>query len=198
MTAVVQPIHLPPTPADGLLQRVPGPSAVPSLSNSLSTTPESDELRELRLSFPRRPLPTPPTGAQMIQRKQPQPAPAILPTYMSSAAPAHVPPVNRIQSQTRRATGSSFYGRMHSAGLATISAKPRIVAHLLDHLTWNDFHALSSASHTLRRIFLDPAIKDVVFSHFVPGYRRALSLKDKRVWEDTIRLDYGDLGLFCE
>lgn len=197
MTAVVQTIQLPPTPTDSLLQRVsrPGSGTIPSLSNSLSTTPESDELTELRVSFPRRPLPTPPTMMHATQQRK-----HLAAAQSHSSVPAQVsPPISpKSQTHSRRTVRSSFYAHMGSTGLATISAKPEILSRLLDNLSWNDFHGLSSASRSLRRIFLDPAIKDVVFGHFIPGYRRALSLRDKRVWEDTIRMDYTDLGLLSE
>lgn len=145
----------------------PGPQRRPPLSPAIS---ENDQLTELcsRISFPRRPLPAHPLIAR---------------------SPSPISPVSPKQSAVR----ASFIASAHSNGLATVCADVKILPSLLRYLSWNDFHSLYGLSRSIRRVFLDATVKDTVLAHFIPGYRSALRMKDKRMWEDSIRMDYGDV-----
>ncbi|KAI5119420.1 hypothetical protein M0805_009871 [Coniferiporia weirii] len=147
-------------------------AALPHRASSASSViSENDQLTELlpRLSFPRPSLPAPPS-------------------LRSSARMSAAPPL-----RTPRASSTL---KTRSTALATICSDAKALSCLLTFLSWNDFHALSSASRLIRCIFAGAAVKDAVFSHFIPGYRTALRTRDKDLWEDSIRMDYADLRIF--
>lgn len=110
--------------------------------------------------------------------------------------PQQFPPMS--SSPQTRTSRFSFIPSARSTGLATVCANTKVLACLLDFLSWTDLHSLSGASRAIRRIFLDANVKETVFSHFVPGYRTALRLRDRRLWEDSIRMNYEDLGLLSK
>ncbi len=83
-------------------------------------------------------------------------------------------------------------------GLSDIVSHPQIVSYLLDFLTWSDFQILSSLSRSFRLALFQEGTKEDVFAHFIPGYKTALGRRDRRTWEDVIRMDYSDLALLSE
>ena len=148
----------------------------PSLSHSDGTaTTESDDLNSIIL--PTRPIPN------AFNRKQNQklfrPPPSALNNTKAS----------------RTFYRSSFH---RPNGLVRVVCHPRILDRLLLFISFDDFHSLSAASRIVRRIMLDPHMKDIVFSNFIPGYRIALKTRDRRFCDDQIRLDYGDLSILSK
>ncbi|EJD06508.1 uncharacterized protein FOMMEDRAFT_17042 [Fomitiporia mediterranea MF3/22] len=144
------------------------PNYVPSLQSHIV---DNDRLSQMqpRVSFARRPLP---------------PQPNV--TRSSSSMSA---------SPLTRSARTSFISSDQSTSLATVCANCQVLSRLLEFISWADCHSLSGTSRAIRRVFLDANIKEVVFSRFIPGYRTALRARDRRLWEDNVRMDYVDLGL---
>lgn len=149
----------------------------PSLTSSDSTTPDSDGPHELRPTpSVRRPLPTIP-----IHKK-------------SSVHTVSSQSTKRAPSRPRARNGDGA----RLCGLDKISSHPRVFAYLLEFLPWSDFYSLSGLSRSFRGFLLQDHIKDIVFARFVSGYCAALGHRDRRNWQDVIRMDYGDLNLLSE
>ncbi|KAL5526541.1 hypothetical protein ACEPAF_8265 [Sanghuangporus sanghuang] len=156
------------------VQAMVGAAPAPAIPNRGSPSPSAVERSQLidissKPSFSRRPLP---------------PVPGV--TRNSSVMSS---------SPLSRPVRASFISSARSMGLATICSNMRVLSCLLRFLTWSDFHSLSGTSRGIRRLFLDANVKETVFARFIPGYRIALKERDRRLWEDNIRMTYADLGL---
>ncbi|OJT07378.1 hypothetical protein TRAPUB_1783 [Trametes pubescens] len=96
---------------------------------------------------------------------------------------------SRRDSPTRVPRPSARSPRLLSRALK----HPGVLAQLLRHTSWQEFHALTSASRDLRQcIAQSQECRDVVFSHFVPGYRLARELSDVEQKSD-IAVDFHQL-----
>ena len=72
---------------------------------------------------------------------------------------------------------------------------PSLLAAFLHTTTWQDFHALLSTSRAFRHdLWAIDDCKDVILSHFVPGYTYALRLCDIRQVSD-VRIDIHQFAL---
>lgn len=70
-----------------------------------------------------------------------------------------------------------------------------VLANLLDHLTWGDFHALASSCRDFRHDMINPPdCRDVVFARYVPGYSDAIHDGDR----PELKADFHDLTLLGE
>ena len=147
----------------------------PSLTNSESTTPDSSE--EI-VAFPPVPNALPSTSLPSISEKGKEPV------YSIPSIPVTPPLSPRRPRQRRRR--DSIYGVFTDA---------RILSILLPYLTWEDVRALCYASHHFWLVMSKPRPKDVLLAHFVPGYRVALRSRDRRHYEDVIRMDLQDFEL---
>lgn len=65
-------------------------------------------------------------------------------------------------------------------------------------MTWSEFQVLASLSRSFRHALLQERTKETVYTRFIPGYKSALERRDRRTWEDVIRLDYSDLALLSK
>ena len=72
----------------------------------------------------------------------------------------------------------------------------RILRRFLTHAAWQDFHALLFVSRELQQNLWRPDLKDILFSRFIPGYSKALRIKDSRFWVDNIRLTPREFVLY--
>lgn len=72
---------------------------------------------------------------------------------------------------------------------------PRILARLLLHTSWDDFHALSCVCKEFRMLMIYPECKDTLLSHYVPGYSQAKASVDTQTFRD-VQIDIHDLSLF--
>lgn len=153
----------------------------PSLTNSDSTTPDGSE--EIPFSpassiahVPVRPLPVPP-GSEKC-RQLAQSIPIVSPT----------PALAHRKSRPRRRRDA-----LHAA-----FADSRIVNALLPFLFWDDVRALCFASRRISHILSKPKLKDILLARFVPGYRVAMQSRDRRHYEDVLRMDIQDIDLLGE
>ncbi|KLO17419.1 hypothetical protein SCHPADRAFT_821554 [Schizopora paradoxa] len=154
---------------------VPPPlDRTPSLT-SAETSPDSDGSIELkpRLSL-RRPLPPVPVSKKGSVR-----------TVSSQST-------KRARSRSRP---RPLPDEPRRRGFSDVISQTQVFTSLLDFLTWSEFQVLSSLSRSFRRALLQESTKEVVFARFIPGYKFALGRRDRKTWEDVIRLDYGDLAL---
>lgn len=114
-----------------------------------------------------------------------RPFPSTTPLHRSTSRASATPQV--------RVVRESFVSSARSTGIASICASTRILSRFLRFLSWNDFYTLNCTSRAVRRVFLDPDVKDAVFSHFISGYMKALRIRDSKIWEDSIQMSYTDL-----
>ncbi|KAK7690684.1 hypothetical protein QCA50_005783 [Cerrena zonata] len=70
----------------------------------------------------------------------------------------------------------------------------RVLARLLLCMTWTDFHALVCTCKDFRLLMVDQECKNVLLSHYVPGYRQAKSNVDSQTFRD-VQIDMHDLSL---
>lgn len=115
-----------------------------------------------------------------------------------SRRPLPTPPTPTTPSTLLR--GSSIASSMLSsprhdplAAFATLCSCTRILSCLLRYLTWPEFAALHRLGRAVHTALQPPAVRDVVFSRFVPGYAYALRMRDARFWEDSLTMTYADL-----
>ncbi|KAI0833532.1 hypothetical protein BC628DRAFT_1307581 [Trametes gibbosa] len=129
-----------------------------------------------------RPLPPIPSGSSRPQRPPPC-------AYRQSvASPVH-PKLSPVPTHVPRPSARS--PRLLTRALRHSG----ILAHFLRTSSWDDFHALASTCRDLRHLAArSPECRDVVFSHFVPGYRTARDLGDVEQRSD-IEVDFHQLAL---
>ncbi|KAI0955888.1 hypothetical protein AcV7_006430 [Taiwanofungus camphoratus] len=79
--------------------------------------------------------------------------------------------------------------------LARVVKHPRVLSHLLDLVSWDDFRALSCSCRDFRQIMLrHPRCRDVILSRFVPGYTLAVRMGDLKQYRE-VKVDFHDLSL---
>ncbi|CCM00114.1 uncharacterized protein FIBRA_02141 [Fibroporia radiculosa] len=67
-----------------------------------------------------------------------------------------------------------------------------VLANLLDHLTWGDFHALASSCKDFRHGMIDSSdCRDVILARYVPGYSDAIHDGDRQ----EVTVNFHDLTL---
>lgn len=74
---------------------------------------------------------------------------------------------------------------------------PRILGRLLPIIPYGDFNALTSSCSELRNLMAKPALKDVILSCFLPGFRSLLLSKTPELFVD-VRVTISDLNVFCK
>ena len=71
---------------------------------------------------------------------------------------------------------------------------PFILSRLLAALQWSSFHSLLSACRDFRQVFSRLALRDVILSGFVPGYK--LALGNRQIADLSVDITIEDLALF--
>ncbi|GJE88700.1 hypothetical protein PsYK624_047830 [Phanerochaete sordida] len=143
----------------------------PYSPSQASSSPNSPNRRE-------RPLPPLPTDD--AQREP------------SSPASPMIPKASAVALGKRKA--ASFAAVSFSESVRRMLHDPSMLSALLGALQWPSFHALISTCRTFRRTFTRPELRDVIFSHFVPGY--SLALGSRQVAELSVDITIEDLALF--
>ncbi|KAG1744121.1 uncharacterized protein EDB91DRAFT_1124549 [Suillus paluster] len=78
---------------------------------------------------------------------------------------------------------SIAWRRMHRAAVYTLK-QPNVLERLLQFIPWADFYALLSTCSDMRRLWDTRDLRDVILSHFVPGYGYALMYRDLSNYQD--------------
>jgi hypothetical protein len=81
--------------------------------------------------------------------------------------------------------------------LQNILSSPRILDYILSLVSYGDFFALTATCSELRDLMQEPALKDAILSHFLPGFRSLLRTKTPELFVD-VRVTVGDLNVFRE
>lgn len=81
--------------------------------------------------------------------------------------------------------------------LPGIFGHPRILDCLLSFIPYGDFNALTSSCPELRDLMQEPALKDIILSYFLPGFRSLLRSKTPELFVD-VRVSVSDLNVFRE
>ncbi|KAI0367811.1 hypothetical protein BV20DRAFT_915877, partial [Pilatotrama ljubarskyi] len=108
-------------------------------------------------------------------------------------APAPSPRQNvvRKSSPTRVPRPSARSPRL----LARAVRQPRVLAAFLRATSWHDFHALTSTCRDLRQCFTRSTdCREVILSHFVPGYSYARGLGDA-AYKSDIHVDFHQVAM---
>ena len=71
---------------------------------------------------------------------------------------------------------------------------PQVLRCLLKYISWNDFHSFASTCRHFRLLISHPDFRDVILSHYIPGYRLALSFRDLNQYRE-VQIDMHDLAL---
>ena len=79
--------------------------------------------------------------------------------------------------------------------LQTALRHPRVLECLLSLLSYGAFNALTSSCLELRNLMQKPALKDVILSRFLPGFRSLLRSKAPELFID-VRATISDLNIF--
>lgn len=120
------------------------------------------------------------------------------------ATPPRVPPKSARQQEKSKVVESNHRRTRTASGLwriapriylASVLRKPRIIATFLRYTSWEDFRGLARSSSEYRSLLRHTESKDVVLSHFVPGYRYCLHLADIANFRD-VDITFRDLELF--
>ncbi|KAH8100820.1 hypothetical protein BXZ70DRAFT_129839 [Cristinia sonorae] len=69
---------------------------------------------------------------------------------------------------------------------------PRILRNLLRRISWDDFHSLTSTCRNFRLLITHPDFRDVILSHYVPGYKYAITARSQH---KDVQIDMHDLAL---
>lgn len=86
---------------------------------------------------------------------------------------------------------------LRSPTLEGIVGHPRVLDCLLSFISYGDFNALTSSCSELRDLMQEPALKDAILSHFLPGFRSLLRTKTPELFVD-VRVTVSDLNVFRE
>lgn len=160
-------------PANPLPRRHPSAAvAVATVSRPVASIGES------------RPLPTPPT---LVSR------PSLSRRLGPAAAPIHRSSSRASATPQTRLPRESLISSTRTSGLVSICASPRILLRLLRFAPLSDLCALDGTSRAVRRVLREQDIKDAIFAHFIPGYAKALRIRDRHIWEDSVQVTYADL-----
>jgi hypothetical protein len=71
---------------------------------------------------------------------------------------------------------------------------PRVLSSFAAHLQWPDLLSLLNTCSHCRNIFLQPDLRDIILSQFVPIYADALRLRDTTYYHD-LPISLHDLDL---
>jgi len=169
------------------------PSSVSPLTTDVSITTTNRQ-------FSSRPLPaipepiSAPTTQFSTQRADLSSSPSWTTQELPSTAATprrvhHNPaPTNRVLS--------SFMPRMHISTLLSTLQNPSVLAAFISHLDWVELHPLFITCKTLREVFRESALRDVVLSRYVPGYSHCLLSRDMNHYQD-VQVSIHDLDLLC-
>lgn len=86
---------------------------------------------------------------------------------------------------------------LHLPSLQNILSSPRILDHTLSLISYGDFFALTATCSELRDLMQEPALKDTILSHFLPGFRSLLRSKTPELFVD-VHVTVSDLNVFRE
>ncbi|KAG2072791.1 hypothetical protein BDR04DRAFT_1095937 [Suillus decipiens] len=88
---------------------------------------------------------------------------------------------------------SLAWKRMHRVAVHSLK-QPHILARLLQFIQWADFYVLLSTCVDMRRLWDTRDFRDIILSHFVPGYSYALQHCDLSKYQD-LDISLQDLDL---
>ncbi|KAG2138264.1 hypothetical protein BD769DRAFT_1434946 [Suillus cothurnatus] len=168
------------------------PSLTSSDSSRSSTSSEPISMNPPILSDRDRALPSIP---RELSRKSYRIPPRQSPTYPNdSLRPARRPSlVHRPPQPASPLAKSLAWRRMHRAAVHSLK-QPHILARLLQFIQWADFYVLLSTCADMRLLWDTRDFRDVVLSHFVPGYSYALRHRDFSKYQD-LDISLQDLDL---
>ncbi|KIM40513.1 hypothetical protein M413DRAFT_11417 [Hebeloma cylindrosporum] len=115
------------------------------------------------------------------------------PSWRTQGLPSTAPSRPHNFAPTTRVL-SSFMPRMHHSSLLSTLQIPSILAAFISHLDWVEVHPLFTTCKTFREIFRESALRDVVLSRYVPGYRYCLRGRDMNHYQD-VQVSIHDLDL---
>ncbi|KAG8932578.1 hypothetical protein FRC01_013208 [Tulasnella sp. 417] len=154
--------HLP-EPTSPLRNSTPPPSSPHPVQRSESAGPTTPEQQRSRP--PRPPLPPVLGGDPNDARGSTQDGLSIISRttyYTQRSAPG----------RARSRTTSAFLRDCHDSWVYVLCSRPKVLASLLQYIDFAEFHALCCTSKPMRNILdADLAVRDVILSRFVPGYR---------------------------
>lgn len=105
-------------------------------------------------------------------------------------------PKQKEKQKSKSPINSSINTRPQNVSLIYTICQPHTLNRLLDHLSWQDFHALILVSKEMQQRLWRPGFKDLILSHFIPGYSKALRIRDARFWADSIQLTFKELEIY--
>lgn len=172
----------------------------PSLTNSdssrSSTSSDPVSMDPPILNVRDRPLPSIPRGLSQKSYHIPFPTPRERPTYPNDSLRSARRPslVHDRPPQRASSLAKTFaWKRMHRAAVHSLK-QPHILARLLQFMQWADFYVLLSTCADMRHLWNTRDFRDVVLSHFVPGYSYALRHRDLSKCQD-LDISLQDLDL---
>lgn len=89
---------------------------------------------------------------------------------------------------------SSFMPRSYNSSILSTLQIPSVLAAFVSHLDWFELHPLFITCKTLRELFRESALRDVVLSRYVPGYTHCLRIRDMNHYQD-VQVSIHDLDL---
>lgn len=99
--------------------------------------------------------------------------------------------------RARSRTTSAFLRDCHESWVYVLCSRPKILSSLLQYIDFAEFHALCCTSKPMRNILdVDLAVRDVILSRFVPGYRWGQA--QLPMGHKDIRVDLRDLEALSE
>ncbi|KAG8213298.1 hypothetical protein J3R82DRAFT_11777 [Butyriboletus roseoflavus] len=148
----------------------PYPERTPSLTSSDASTTSSDPP-----SVDDRPLPALPHQFPPIQRNhqntqdRQKPVPDIprQPNHNLASLPKPSAPLLKSKAW-----------RNMRRNVVLVLRQPRLLARILHFTSWDDLYALFATCSGVRRLWASRDIRDVILSHYLPGYRVALRQRD--------------------
>lgn len=172
----------------------------PSLTNSdssrSSTSSDPVSMDPPVLTDRDRPLPSIPRKLSRKSYHIPFPTPSERPAYPNnSLQPVRRPSLvqNRPPQLASPSAKSFAWKRMHRAVVHSLK-QPHILACLLQFIQWPDFYALLSTCVDMMHLWDTRDFRDVILSHFVPGYSYALRHRDFSKHQD-LDISLQDLDL---
>lgn len=100
-----------------------------------------------------------------------------------------------VAAKPRTRTTSTFLRDCHDSWVYVLCSRPKVLAGLLQYIDFAEFHALCCTSKPMRDILdIDTAVRDVILSRFVPGYRSGAM----PAGHQDIRVDLRDLEALSE
>ena len=168
------------------------PSAMPLTADGITTSNRQFWSKQ------RRPLPAIPEPILAPMTQSSTQRPEALLSSSSSKPPPTATPIERVHHNPVPTTRvlSSFMPRVYISSLISTLQIPSILAAFVSHLDWAELHPLFITCKTLREVFRESALRDVVLSRFVPGYSHCLRHRDMNHYQD-VQVSMHDLDLLC-